>query len=331
MNLNLMRPQPVHQLMRQDVGKERLEADIDHRRLGQRPPRDGQEHASELRLLHILQHDSLAALLLDHAVVVGQIVGRGLHAVSAIPRTDDLVHNSNRRSRTQLGVPVLRIDGQIVFDLLQMLGENRELGRLLIIAQVYVRFESRLVAEQFVIVSFVRTNRDIQRRIEVHPRHVAFVIVVGKKSVRSQVQEFLERRVVGQPRRFSKQVRRPGEVISILLAIGNGEETVGRHTILSPADYSKEALGLFLLLWRQLRHPSLESILGHALGIEIRSQRLARRHSRQKSSVIVKVGPRRLVEPEIVEARLAQRRSVFLQTGIERQVSVPHLLHEDVV
>ena len=49
-----------------------------------RVPAIGVRVALEFRLLDVLQHDALAALLVDHALVVGQIEGGGADAVRAI-------------------------------------------------------------------------------------------------------------------------------------------------------------------------------------------------------------------------------------------------------
>ena len=54
------------------------------------------------------------------ALVVGQVEGRGLHAAVAVAGREDGVDDANRRQRAELRVAILRIDRQVVLDLLQL-------------------------------------------------------------------------------------------------------------------------------------------------------------------------------------------------------------------
>ena len=81
--------------MRQDVGEEGIEADIGLRRSGQHALGNWRQDAVEFGLLHVFQHHALRSLLLDHALVVRQVVSRGLHAVIAIARAENFVHHAN--------------------------------------------------------------------------------------------------------------------------------------------------------------------------------------------------------------------------------------------
>src|SRR5205823_3712356 len=65
--------------------------------------------------------------------------------------------------------------------------------------------------------------------------------------------------------------------------------------------------------------------------IEVRARRLSGGSTGQKSLVLVDLRPRALVDPEIMQPRLAQRRFVLLELLVERQIAAPELLHEDVV
>ncbi len=121
------------------------------------------------------------------------------------------------------GIAVLRIDGQIIFYLLKMLAKEREFGGFLVVTQVYVRLEGRFVAEEFVVVGFVGADGDVERGIQIHPRHVAFVVVVREKGVGAQVEELFQRGIVGECRGFAQKAGGAGEIIGILLAIGNGQ------------------------------------------------------------------------------------------------------------
>ncbi len=125
-DLNLVRADSVAQFVRQDVGEEVIEAQILARRLGEHAGGDGGQVHFELGLLNILQHHPLAALLLDHALIVRQVEGGGANAVRAIPGRQHLVHYADGRSGAQLGIAILRVDGQVVLHLLQMVGEHRQ-------------------------------------------------------------------------------------------------------------------------------------------------------------------------------------------------------------
>ena len=56
----------------------------------------------ELRVLHVLQHHALGALLADDALVVGQVEGGGLHAAVAVAGREDDVDDADRRQRAEL-------------------------------------------------------------------------------------------------------------------------------------------------------------------------------------------------------------------------------------
>jgi hypothetical protein len=101
----------------------------------------------ELGLLHVLEHDALAALLLNHALVIGQIVCGSLDSVGAIPGADNFIDNSNRSRCTNFRIPVLGFNWQMVFYFLQVISECCQPGTLLLVPQVYVSFEGSFVAE----------------------------------------------------------------------------------------------------------------------------------------------------------------------------------------
>ena len=144
----------------------------------QHDSRDRNQCLVELRVLHVLQHDALRAFFLHDALVVRKIERGSLHAAVAFAGAEDFVDDANRRRRAELRISITRIHRQIVFQLLQVPAELRELRRLRVVAQRYVRFERSFVTEQLVFVSFVWSNRDVDRRVEIHPGDVAFVVVV---------------------------------------------------------------------------------------------------------------------------------------------------------
>src|ERR671922_2514562 len=95
-----------------------------------------------------------------------------------ISTAENLIDNANWRRRTQLGIAVLGIDGQVAFDFLQMPSECSEFGSLLFIAHIYVCLEGCLVSEQFVVVGFIRADGDVDGGIKIHPGKVTFIVVV---------------------------------------------------------------------------------------------------------------------------------------------------------
>jgi hypothetical protein len=86
----------------------------------------------------------------------------------------------------------------LFFQLLHVLAEEVQLlGFLLVIAHVHIGLEGGLVAEQLVVIGFVGADGDVDRRIQVHPGEVRSQVVVRQEGVGAQVQEFLQRGVVG--------------------------------------------------------------------------------------------------------------------------------------
>ena len=183
LHFDLMRPQPMHQLVRHDVGKERFEVNIHHRMLRKCPPRNREQNGTELRFLNVAQHHAFASLLLHHPIIVRQIVGSRGDSVIAIARTENLVYYHRRCGRSQLGIAVLWIDRQIVFDLLQMISKHGEFLGFGIVTKVDECLKGCLIVEQFVVIDFVRSNSDIQRRVQIHPSDIAVVVIVGEECI----------------------------------------------------------------------------------------------------------------------------------------------------
>ena len=92
------------QLVRQNVREEGIETQVSLRGLGQHARGDGFQNGVELGLLHVLQHHALAAFFLDHALVVGQVIGGGADAMRAIARRPDLIHYRMGASAPSLGL-----------------------------------------------------------------------------------------------------------------------------------------------------------------------------------------------------------------------------------
>ena len=114
----------MRQLVGEDVRKERIKIEILALACRQHFLCDGLENGAELCLLHVLQHHPLAPLLLNHALIVWQIVGSGLYSVITVTSTKNLVYDANRRQCSQFGIAVLWIFREVVLELLQVLGKR---------------------------------------------------------------------------------------------------------------------------------------------------------------------------------------------------------------
>ena len=90
--------------------------------------RDRHQHLLELRLLEILQQHALGALLGDDALVVRQVERGGLHAVVAVAGREHDVDDADRRVAAELGAAELRLDRQVVLQVLQLAAEALELA-----------------------------------------------------------------------------------------------------------------------------------------------------------------------------------------------------------
>ena len=127
------------------------------------------------------------------AFVVRQIERGGLHAVIAVARAEDFVHDDDGREGAEFRVAIFRIDREMIFDVLQFAGKFLELGRLGFVLNGDERFEAGFVIEPAVLINFVGTDRRLDRAGHFHPRDVAVVIIVREKSVGARDEKFLER------------------------------------------------------------------------------------------------------------------------------------------
>ena len=101
------------------------------------------------------------------------------------------------------------------------MAKEAELGALFFIANVDVGLKRRFVTEQFIVVGLVRADGDIERRVQVHPVHVALVVIVAVESIGARVEEFFQRCVVGQIGGLLQQPDGHLEVRVVSRGIGN--------------------------------------------------------------------------------------------------------------
>src|SRR5437868_14490822 len=111
--------------------------------------------------------------------------------------------------------------------------EGGELGALLIVSETYVGLERCLVAEEFIVVGLVGADGDIERRIEIHPSEIAFVIIVGEKRVRAQGEELLERGIGGESSSFAEKRGGASEIVVVFMVVRNHGELL-RSRLLPP-------------------------------------------------------------------------------------------------
>jgi len=180
------------------------------------------------------------------------------------------------------------------------------------------RFERRLVVEEIVFVDLVRSDHHFDRSVEVHPRHVAVAIVVGRKRVGKLRQVIAERPVRGQRRRFAQPRRGGIEKIPVKRRVGDTGE-IGAV----PTNDREESLQLVLL--RGMRGDiTLELLLRHVLGIESGAGRLRLRPDERL--IILQPVPRTFVHDEV---RVCVRR--LRQLLGESRVVLRYLPPEDLV
>ncbi len=158
-----VRTKAVHQLVHDDVGEERVERQMALVVGREHDLRNRHQRLRELRVLHVLEHHALGALLARHALVVRQVEGGRLNAAVAVAGGEDLVHHHERREGPELRVAQRRIDRQVVLDILQLAAELLDLRALLLVEDRDVRLERRLVVEELVLVDLVRANRRLDR------------------------------------------------------------------------------------------------------------------------------------------------------------------------
>ncbi len=193
--LDLVRPQAVHQLVHQDVGEERLEGDLLRSAGASATLLMGTSTLANFASCTFFSIVRLVPISLRDALVVGQVERRGLDAPVGVTRAEDRVHHPDGRHRPDLRVPQLGIDGQVVLDVLQLARELRQLRGLGVVAQGDERLERRLGVEPAVLVDLVRADGRLDAGVQLHPGHVAGVVVVGQERRRPRLQERLQRRL----------------------------------------------------------------------------------------------------------------------------------------
>ena len=105
--------------------------------------------------------------------------------------------------------------------------KRRELRRVGVVAQADEGLEGRLVVEPPVLVDLVGPDGGLDGRVQLHPGHVAGVVVVGDEGRRPGLEVRLERGLGGRGRRLAQQLRGPRQLALVLEAVGHGREAPG--------------------------------------------------------------------------------------------------------
>ena len=321
-----LRPEPVHKLVHEDVGEERIERDVRLVGGSEDAFRDRNEHMRELRFLGVFQHHAFRAFLGDDTLVVGEIKGGGLDAAVGVAGAEDEIDDANRRVAAKLRAAVARIEREIVFELLQVLAETGEFGGLGLVGDGDERFESGFEIEPFVLVNLVGPDGGFDRRVEFHPRDIAVVVVVVEEGGGAFFEEGFERGLRGGIGGLAEEAGGVNEFVLIFEAVRNGgEATVGRA-----ANDREEAGGGGVFIARERVQPSVDFLAGGVGGVEVGARRF-RADAGEERRVVIETGPRAGVETEVVEPGAAERRGVAHEGGELGFVERGDLAKEDRV
>ena len=131
---DVVRPEPVHQLVDENVREERFERQVALIAGGRTTFEIGRSVFANFASCTFFSITRLVPFSRTTRSSFGQVERRGLNAAVAVARGVDLVDHDDRRQRAQLRVALLRIDRQVVLDVLQLAGESLQLGGLGLVA-----------------------------------------------------------------------------------------------------------------------------------------------------------------------------------------------------
>src|SRR5215471_17070692 len=178
-----------------------------------------------------------------------------------------------------------------------MMAKESQPGSLFVVAKVDISLKRGFIAEDFIVVSLIWPISDVERGIQVHPRHVTFKIVIGGKGVGACVEKFFQAGVVGKGGSVPQQLRRASKIAAVLRAIGNKLELM---LCITP-DYVEESFSQVLRLRIKGLDPALKFFLGHVWRIEVCCCRFSLWDAREESLVLINLRPWALVDPEVMQ------------------------------
>ena len=217
-----------------------------------------------------------------------------------------------------------RVDGQMVFDVLQLAAEALQPCALLDVVHGDEGFERRLVVEELVLVHFVRADRRLDDALELHPRDIALVVVVRKKRVGALGEIRLQRQLAGDLSGLPEQARGERQLVLVLGVIRYEPETLAS---VRPPHSGKKAGGTRAIRLRKGLYPPLDLGLRRAFGIEICAVGLFRR-ARDERAVGVDPRPWAFVDQEVAKPRAPLYGFVADELQQHRFVACPDLTQE---
>ncbi len=163
----------------------------------------------------------------------------------AVAGTEDFVHHHDGRERAELRVAILRVDREMVLDVLELGGIFLELGGFVGVLDGDERFETGFVVEPAVFIDLVGSDSRLDGAVHFHPGDVALVVIVGEKRVRARAEEFLESRIGGGVRGFAQQFRGRKQLSLIFKTVRDNLKTL---CVGSAFDDREKSFGVALVL-----------------------------------------------------------------------------------
>ena len=167
--------------------------------------RQRQDDFVDARVHEVLEEDLLRALLLVNTRIVGQVVGDRLVSVAEVARPERRVHHFHRRHVAAHRRPVRLRQRQGVLNLRHPLLILREVLAFRLVPDEHGRAVRRFHPQQVVEIRLVRREDHVELRIlQVEPRDVTRVVLVGEQRVGAHPQEAGELRVGRERRRLTQ-------------------------------------------------------------------------------------------------------------------------------
>ena len=183
--------------------------------------RHGLKDAVEFRRHHIVQQNFLRALGFADALVVRQVESNRLNARHIVAAAVNLRHHRDRRFKAAPEVLVFVRDRKIVFHVPKIFLVFGERCALFGIFHGHESFIGCFITEQPVRVDFIGADCDLDRSIQIHPGHFGFIVIVGKKRICAQRQEFFQRFIRRYFSGLSQQGRGRLQPFAVIDMIGN--------------------------------------------------------------------------------------------------------------
>ena len=322
---DVVRPEPVSQLVHEDAHEVGLHAHpLRLRRVEHRPGQRLQD-GPELGLDDVLEHHLLGALRLPHPCVVGEVEGQRLDAGPGVPGRIHHVHHRDRGREGAVQALVLVGHGEGSLQLRKVGDQLLQPGALGGVLQRDEGLEGRLVAEELVLVDLVGSEGGLHPvPLEVHPGHLAVVVLVGPEGFGPEPEEPLQRRVLRRLCRLLEERRGPLQAVAVVLGVRHRlQAAVG-----GPRDHGPVG-GERVAVVRVLLDPALERVPAHVGRVVARPLGLG--PGGQEGLVLLQPVPGTVHDLVVVPGGIHAGARRVLQPPAEGQVPPPHLPAEDGV